>query len=53
MEFGLGNLEGKDCLRDEGIDGFCSSMCVNVRPSLGQSSVGIYALLGSMKGRRL
>jgi hypothetical protein len=55
VEFRLGNLKGKDYLTDKGIhvDGLCGSMCVNVWPSLGQSSVGIYALLGSIKGKCL
>jgi len=37
-------LKGKDNLRDESIEGFCGSMCVNVCPTLGQSPVGVYAL---------
>jgi hypothetical protein len=53
VEFRLGNPKGKDYLRNEGIDGFCGSMCVNVWSSLGQSSVDVYALLGSMKGKSL
>jgi hypothetical protein len=49
----LGDLNGKDNLRDEDIDELCGSMCVNVQPGLGQSPVGVCALSYSMTGECL
>ena len=40
-KFDWETLKGKDNLRDEGIEGFCGSMCVNVCSTLGQSPVGV------------